>query len=72
MVIAFDEALRAALLSTLREVQQRRGVTDIGRSHENPARCLFRLDGPQLRIVLAPELLPPRGIEEIALVEIRA
>src|SRR3569832_1826994 len=39
---------------------------------EEPVRIEFRLDSLQLRIVLAPELLPPRGIEEVAFVEIRA
>src|SRR3954451_23690468 len=39
---------------------------------EEPVRIKFRLDGFQLRIVLAPELLPPGGIEEVAFVEIRA
>jgi hypothetical protein len=36
---------------------------------EEPVRIEFRLDGFQLRIVLAPKLLPPGGIEEVAFVE---
>src|SRR5262249_11504679 len=39
---------------------------------EEPVRIVFRLDGPKLWIIPPPELLPPRGIEEIALIEIRA
>jgi CRISPR-associated exonuclease Cas4 len=37
--IAFDAALRAALLSTLNEIQQRRTIQDVRRSHHSPARC---------------------------------
>jgi CRISPR-associated exonuclease Cas4 len=37
--IPFDAALRAALLSTLREIQQRRTIHDVRRSHHSPARC---------------------------------
>jgi CRISPR-associated exonuclease Cas4 len=37
--IPFDAALRAALLSSLREIQQRRTIEDVRRSHHSPARC---------------------------------
>jgi CRISPR-associated exonuclease Cas4 len=37
--IPFDDALRAALLSSLRDIQQRRNARDVRRSHESSARC---------------------------------
>jgi CRISPR/Cas system-associated exonuclease Cas4 (RecB family) len=43
--VAFDAALRTALLLSLREIQQRRTAPDVGRSHRSPARrrgCGFR------------------------------
>jgi len=37
--IPFDAALRAALLETLREIQQQQHASDVRRNHTHPARC---------------------------------
>jgi hypothetical protein len=67
-----DGALVTPLGKTRKAVGAPVLAADAMMDKEEPVWIVFRLDGPQLRIVLAPELLPPRGIEEIALVEIRA